>query len=57
MKFCRVYKTTRGKQSPSMRREWIEIVKSSNEYKKFKSPSMRREWIEIFTLRIRQIGF
>ena len=34
-------------ESPSMRREWIEMVKVSL-YGRLKwSPSMRREWIEM----------
>ena len=36
------------KQSPSMRREWIEIFDSVSTLHLFsQSPSMRREWIEI----------
>ena len=35
-------------QSPSMRREWIEIPKQTAAiYAGVASPSMRREWIEI----------
>ena len=34
--------------SPSMRREWIEMLKWSSCVRKIsESPSMRREWIEI----------
>ena len=33
--------------SPSMRREWIEIVKRLRLERSTASPSMRREWIEI----------
>ena len=34
--------------SPSLRREWIEIVANEPVLKgKFWSPSLRREWIEI----------
>ena len=33
--------------SPSMRREWIEIISRKPLQKSMKSPSMRREWIEI----------
>ena len=35
-------------QSPSMRREWIEISKHTAEHNRGeRSPSMRREWIEM----------
>ena len=34
--------------SPSMRREWIEMLKMTNLQLIHKSPSMRREWIEIY---------
>ena len=34
--------------SPSMRREWIEILGDRTAHRLFQSPSMRREWIEIF---------
>ena len=34
-------------QSPSMRREWIEILCLLNRLIHPESPSMRREWIEI----------
>ena len=33
--------------SPSMRREWIEILSEIKLYPKSLSPSMRREWIEM----------
>ena len=33
--------------SPSMRREWIEIILCADPYFKAASPSMRREWIEM----------
>ena len=33
--------------SPSMRREWIEIIFFILSLLFFRSPSMRREWIEI----------
>ena len=33
--------------SPSMRREWIEIVGLQSLFFHHGSPSMRREWIEI----------
>ncbi len=33
--------------SPSMRREWIEILKKYISNQADESPSMRREWIEI----------
>ena len=34
-------------QSPSTRREWIEILMGVDEYYLMESPSTRREWIEI----------
>ena len=34
-------------ESPSMRREWIEMTKVRALYCQMVSPSMRREWIEI----------
>ena len=35
-------------ESPSMRREWIEILDMVSTYFRMRtSPSMRREWIEI----------
>ena len=33
--------------SPSMRREWIEMIPPRSETGTLQSPSMRREWIEI----------
>ena len=37
------------RRSPSMRREWIEILSCVASWiKKSGSPSMRREWIEMF---------
>ena len=33
--------------SPSIRREWIEIIKLITSMYKLMSPSIRREWIEI----------
>ena len=33
--------------SPSMRREWIEMLKAVNASSLLLSPSMRREWIEM----------
>ena len=39
------------RQSPSMRREWIEICVMSRPANGLtRSPSMRREWIEMKTL-------
>ena len=35
------------KMSPSMRREWIEMICLDTDGKYQKSPSMRREWIEM----------
>ena len=36
--------------SPSMRREWIEILRYARlSVSRSLSPSMRREWIEIFS--------
>ena len=38
------------RQSPSMRREWIEMPHNQrNMLVALLSPSMRREWIEIFS--------
>ena len=34
-------------KSPSMRREWIEMIPNCIRYSIALSPSMRREWIEI----------
>ena len=36
-----------GSMSPSIRREWIEIMQLIFHIKRVKSPSIRREWIEI----------
>ena len=38
------------KSSPSMRREWIEMVFTVPDTDPALSPSMRREWIEISSL-------
>ena len=57
MKFPTVYWEDTVAQSPSIRREWIEMPPSIFATPSCQSPSIRREWIEIFTLRIRQIGF
>ena len=37
-------------ESPSMRREWIEMTKVRALYCQMVSPSMRREWIEMAKL-------
>ena len=37
--------------SPSMRREWIEMLSPTTHAASLPSPSMRREWIEILFLR------
>ena len=37
-------------QSPSMRREWIEMILFSAFAAVCLSPSMRREWIEIWNI-------
>ena len=37
----------KGARSPSMRREWIEILAKTLQLNGASSPSMRREWIEI----------
>ena len=37
-------------ESPSMRREWIEIASCYRMQLLRLSPSMRREWIEIFSI-------
>ena len=45
---CRIRKAAIGeRQSPSMRREWIEISPTYPGVVIAPSPSMRREWIEI----------
>ena len=36
-----------GNVSPSMRREWIEILHVHSKVLQNASPSMRREWIEM----------
>ena len=42
-----IYWDIEEKWSPSMRREWIEIIDAMYKSLYAKSPSMRREWIEI----------
>ena len=47
---CRIRKAAIGeRQSPSMRREWIEISPTYPGVVIAPSPSMRREWIEMLT--------
>ena len=43
--------------SPSMRREWIEIILKKNGEEREMSPSMRREWIEISNIRVSIFNF
>ena len=38
--------------SPSMRREWIEILLAEGLISQCRSPSMRREWIEMTVARL-----
>ena len=47
MKFLSGGDSHRCSQSPSMRREWIEIVGLQSLFFRHGSPSMRREWIEM----------
>ena len=47
MKLARMLRTILILQSPSMRREWIEIAVRISADTNNTSPSMRREWIEI----------
>ena len=47
MKYGNLYNRVRKLKSPSMRREWIEIVRSVHSTDLALSPSMRREWIEM----------
>ena len=50
MKFLSVLLRTELLTSPSMRREWIEMVEGNGGTTvSLESPSMRREWIEILT--------
>ena len=44
-------------QSPSMRREWIEIQKEKLLSVPDESPSMRREWIEMLLTLTSQLFF
>ena len=41
--------------SPSMRREWIEMIASGASLIGMASPSMRREWIEIRFFAVKSI--
>ena len=50
MKYCHRPVHIAGVKSPSMRREWIEILMSLLERRIiYPSPSMRREWIEMIS--------
>ena len=52
MKFLSVLLRTELLTSPSMRREWIEMVEGNGGTTvSLESPSMRREWIEMCSLR------
>ena len=51
MKYLLRLRHTEPDQSPSMRREWIEIEIRTVEKNGEPSPSMRREWIEIRKLK------
>ena len=50
MKFSKMEKLNVKAQSPSMRREWIEIYIWKYVEIFVLSPSMRREWIEMQSL-------
>ena len=40
-------------RSPSMRREWIEMITCANDFSVLiMSPSMRREWIEMHSRKV-----
>ena len=47
MKYVTIAGLPKEDMSPSMRREWIEILCLLNRLIHPESPSMRREWIEI----------
>ena len=47
MKFFDAETLSANSTSPSMRREWIEILDIASKGRLCLSPSMRREWIEI----------
>ena len=47
MKYIRNARRPSGAQSPSARREWIEMDAQSRSRHQRESPSARREWIEI----------
>ena len=51
MKCNRDYTSAFPFPSPSMRREWIEMICLRKHFLIFLSPSMRREWIEMICLR------
>ena len=50
MKFSDIGDLTEQFQSPSMRREWIEMHCQRQQGQPERSPSMRREWIEMMSL-------
>ena len=52
LKFLSGGDSHRCSQSPSMRREWIEIVGLQSLFFRHGSPSMRREWIEMIVPRL-----
>ena len=52
LKWYESYGTNYRNQSPSMRREWIEILYLTFNSTQNTSPSMRREWIEIDTYKL-----
>ena len=55
LKYLSEYRRGRRQQSPSMRREWIEMFfTGQNKCFPQLSPSMRREWIEIFWVIVAQ---
>ena len=55
MKFLRSFFLISSLQSPSMRREWIEIAHTKITKPEKESPSMRREWIEMYAQLIAEI--
>ena len=48
MKSRSIFSVSYQYTSPSMRREWIEMLSNAGDCVVDPSPSMRREWIEIF---------
>ena len=57
MKYEGIFPKKVPQKSPSMRREWIEIIIKILWSKQPESPSMRREWIEIVRVSISTRSF